>query len=154
METSGPRDTGKGSAISVRAWRLHRMAWLAVGAGLWVTPAWAQGGGPVIGVVLVIKGEAWADGQTLRPGDPLQAGVTLRTGQTGRLRLRFEDGSVLVLGDRSELRLERYEQPAGGARQASLWLQLGLIGQTVRPQSGGSWQVRTPSAVTAVRGTE
>lgn len=124
------------------------------GLACWMHPAWAQGTGPAIGEVLALKGEAWSDGQALKPGDRLQAGATLRTGQPGRLRLRFEDGSVLVLSDRSELRLERYEQPPGGARQASLWLQLGLIGQTVRPQAGGSWQVRTPSAVTAVRGTE
>ncbi len=122
--------------------------------GLGCCPASAQGTGPAIGEVLALKGEAWVDGQALKPGDRVQAGASLRTGQPGRLRLRFEDGSVLVLSDRSELRLERYEQPAGGARQASLWLQLGLIGQSVRSQPGGSWQVRTPSAVTAVRGTE
>lgn len=122
-------------------------------AGLWIGPCFAQGAAaPVIGEVLALKGEAWADGQVLRPGDPLQAGMTLRTGQGGRLRLRFEDGSVLVIAEHSELYLERYER-AGGARQASLWLPLGLIGQSVRPQAGGRWQVRTPSAVTAVRGT-
>ncbi|MBB2484481.1 FecR domain-containing protein [Mitsuaria sp. WAJ17] len=130
------------------------MAWLVACACLGIAPAWAQGAGPVIGEVLVLKGEAWIDGQPLRPGDRLQAGATVRTGQPGRLRLRFEDGSVLVLSDATELRLERWLPSAGGARQASLWLSLGLIGQTVRPQAGGSWQVRTPSAVTAVRGTE
>lgn len=127
---------------------------LACWAGLGGDPAWAQGSGPAVAEVLALKGEAWSDGQAIKPGDRLQAGAALRTGAPGRLRLRFEDGSVLVLGDRSELRLERYEQPAGGTRQASLWLQLGLIGQSVRPQPGGSWKVRTPSAVTAVRGTE
>ena len=137
-----------------RGRRASGWAWLAALACLGGVPAWAQGAGPTIGHVLALRGEAWLDGQPLRPGDRLQAGATVRTGQPGRLRLRLEDGSVLVLSDATELRLEHWATSGGGARQASLWLPLGLIGQTVRPQVGGSWQVRTPSAVTAVRGTE
>lgn len=141
-------------AVSSAARPVVGAAWFTACVCLFGATASAQGTGPVIGEVLALKGEAWADGQPLRTGDRLQAGAALRTGPAGRLRLRFEDGSVLVMSDATELRLERWAGPSGGARQASVWLSLGLIGQTVRPQAGGAWQVRTPSAVTAVRGTE
>ncbi|WP_269629777.1 FecR family protein [Pelomonas sp. BJYL3] len=147
MRTSRRRDPGAAAPCA-------GALWLAACACLWAAAASAQGAGPMIGEVLVLKGEAWLDGHPLRAGDRLQAGATVRTGQPGRLRLRFEDGSVLVLSDATELRLEHWTPSAGGARQARLWLSLGLIGQAVRPQAGGTWQVRTPSAVTAVRGTE
>lgn len=154
MGTSRRRDPWAQESASLRLRLLAQpMACLAFCACLAAPPARAQEGGHAVGEVLVLKGEAWMDGHALHPGDRLRAGATVRTGQPGRLRLRFEDGSVLVLSDATELRLERWSAAAGAPRQASLWLQLGLIGQTVRPQNGGSWQVRTPSAVTAVRGT-
>jgi hypothetical protein len=105
--------------------------------------------------VVAVSGEAQrADGRPLAVGDRLDVGTTLRTGAGGRVRLRFGDGSVLVLADRSQLRIEAYT--AGGAqpRTAEFMLELGLIGQKVSPVAGGSWKVRTPTAVTAVRGTE
>ncbi|WP_439439201.1 FecR family protein [Roseateles sp. DB2] len=155
MGTSRRRDSGAQEPASLRLRQMAQpMVCLAVCAGLAAPPAPAQEAGQAVGEVLALKGEAWMDGHPLRPGERLQAGATVRTGQPGRLRLRFEDGSVLVLSDVTELRLERWSAAAGAPRQASLWLQLGLIGQVVRPQNGGSWQVRTPSAVTAVRGTE
>lgn len=94
-------------------------------------------------------------GRALAVGDKLEAGAEVRTGDKGRVRLRFVDGSNVVIGDRSVFRIEQFD---GGTpakpRQASLLLELGLIGQKVAPAAGGSWTVRTPSAVTAVRGTE
>lgn len=105
--------------------------------------------------VVAVSGEAQRiDGQALAVGDKLDVGTTLRTGTAGRVRLKFSDGSVLVLADKSQLRIEAFS--AGGAkpREAELLLELGLIGQRVNPSAGGSWKVRTPTAVTAVRGTE
>lgn len=92
--------------------------------------------------------------RSLRAGERLEPGAELRTGAQARVRLRFVDGSTLVLADQSQLRIERFVQGPGQPREAALLLQLGLIGQQVRPAAGGSWRVRTPTAVTAVRGTE
>jgi hypothetical protein len=105
--------------------------------------------------VVAVSGEAQRmDGKALAVGDRLDVGTTLRTGAAGRVRLKFGDGSVLVLANSSQLRIEAFS--AGGARprEAVLLLELGLIGQRVNPAAGGSWKVRTPTAVTAVRGTE
>lgn len=105
--------------------------------------------------VVAVSGEAQrADGRPLAVGDRLDVGTTLRTGAGGRVRLKFGDGSVLVLADKSQLRLEAYTAGAAQPRTAEFMLELGLIGQKVSPVVGGSWKVRTPTAVTAVRGTE
>lgn len=112
--------------------------------------------GPVAEVMAVRGAAGVVRGSLLRPlapGDWLERGAELRTGASGRIRLRFLDGSTVVLGDRSQLKLERYEPAADErARESTLLLETGLIGQKVQP--GGVWQVRTPTAVTAVRGTE
>lgn len=97
--------------------------------------------------------------QPLKAGQGLQVGAELRTGDGGRVRLRCVDGSTLVLADRSQLQIEVFEPAVGSTpRMASFMLSVGLLGQKVTPQpsgqEGGRWQVRTPSAVTAVRGTE
>ncbi|KQW52255.1 MULTISPECIES: FecR domain-containing protein [unclassified Roseateles] len=118
---------------------------------LWGSAAFAQ---PVC-EVMAVSGEAQrVDGKALAVGDKLDVGTTLRTGGNGRVRLRFIDGSVLVLADRSQLRIEAFSASASQPRAAELLLELGLIGQRVTPSASGSWQVRTPTAVTAVRGTE
>lgn len=105
--------------------------------------------------VVAVSGEAQrVDGKALAVGDKLDVGATLRTGSNGRVRLKFTDGSVLVLADKSQLRIEAFSASASQPRAAELLLELGLIGQRVTPSAGGSWKVRTPTAVTAVRGTE
>ncbi|MDR7271487.1 hypothetical protein J2X20_004155 [Pelomonas saccharophila] len=105
--------------------------------------------------VMAVSGEAQrVDGKVLAVGDKLDVGTTLRTGAAGRVRLKFTDGSVLVLADKSQLRIEAFTAPASQPRTAEFLLETGLIGQRVTPSSHGSWKVRTPTAVTAVRGTE
>lgn len=116
--------------------------------------AWAD----AVCEVLAVQGDAKLmssqGAQSLAAGQTLEPGAELRTGPGGRVKLRFVDGSTLVLADQSQLRIDRFEAKAGKPREASLLLDLGLIGQKVQPSAGGSWRVRTPTAVTAVRGTE
>ncbi|MDM4766116.1 FecR domain-containing protein [Pelomonas sp. SE-A7] len=103
--------------------------------------------------VMAVLGEAQVNGKALKVGAQLEVGVEVQTSAKGRVRLRFVDGSTLVVSDGSRLRIERFEAAAGDKpREVSLRLELGLIGQKVAP--GGGWEVRTPTAVTAVRGTE
>lgn len=125
---------------------------LLMGAGAATTAA------PVC-TVQALQGEARAGGTPLAVGAALQAGALLQTGAGARLRLRCIDGSTLVLADRSTLQLERFEPAEAAAataaarpREVLLRLDQGLIRQQVAP--GGGWRVRTPTAVTAVRGTE
>ena len=140
--------------------RTRRMRRHGLGLGLAAIMALASGmaaAAPVAEVIGVV-GEAQTgpagQGKALALGDKLEPGADIRTGEKGRVRLRFIDGSTVVVSDRSVFRIERFEAAPGKPREASLLLNLGLIGQKVTPSAQGSWTVRTPSAVTAVRGTE
>jgi hypothetical protein len=101
-----------------------------------------------VGVVTAGRNEA------LTVGQALEEGQEIRSASPGRAKLRFIDGSVVVVGDGSSLRIERFRLAANQPREASFVLDTGLVSQTVRPSTKGSWTVRTPSVVTAVRGTE
>lgn len=111
----------------------------------------------VVGEVLGVKGSvAIINAGTIIPaavGTHIESGAEVRTGKPGRVKLRFIDGSVLVVSDGSTLKVEKY-MVKDGKRDAGFVLDIGLISQSVVPSSTGSWTVRTPTAVTAVRGTE
>ena len=122
---------------------------------LFCMAGWAAPVAEVIG----LKGSALAvvDGRSsaLAIGQKLDEGHEVRSLNPGRVKLRFVDGSVMVIGDASTLRIEKFRPASGGgSRIASFVLDLGLINQTVAPSTPGSWTVRTSSVVTAVRGTE
>ena len=95
-----------------------------------------------------------ARSSALAQGQQLEEGQEIRTLSPGRVKLRFVDGSVVVIGDASTLRIERFRAAPNQPREAGFVLDAGLISQTVRPSAQGTWTVRTPSVVTAVRGTE
>lgn len=128
----------------IAGWTLGGMAWALAGAAAAQSSAGCT--------VAALVGQAQAGAQALTVGSELQAGMELQTGPDSRLRLRCADGSSLVMAANTRLRLEVMELQ-GNQRQELRWqLSLGLIGQKVSP--GGRWSVRTPTAVTAVRGTE
>ncbi|WP_083748780.1 FecR domain-containing protein [Pelomonas sp. KK5] len=106
--------------------------------------------------VTAVRGAASTGSKALALGDKLDRGAEVKTGADGRVRLKFIDGSTLVVSDNSEMRIEAFEMKADQKQRdsASIVLQAGLIGQKVAPSTNGSWEVRTPTAVTAVRGTE
>jgi hypothetical protein len=121
---------------------------LALAAGLSL-PGLAQT--PVCEVAALI-GSAQRNGQSLKVGSGLSAGDEVQTAADSRMRLKCRDGSSLVMAAGSTLRIEAFEIKEGKRMEARFNLVLGLIGQKV--STGGGWNVRTPSAVTAVRGTE
>jgi hypothetical protein len=102
--------------------------------------------------VAALQGQAQRGGEALRVGSAVEVGDELRTAAASRLRLACRDGSTLVLAAETTLRVEIYELGTAARADARFQLLRGLIGQKV--SAGGGWQVRTPSAVTAVRGTE
>jgi hypothetical protein len=127
---------------------------------LLATGLWIPGLGlasPVAEVIALRGGAAMVvEGRTsaVAVGTPVEPNSEIRTASPGRVKLRFIDGSVLIVSDGSTLRVDQFQiDPSDGARRASFSLDIGLISQKVAP-SAGSWTVRTPSAVTAVRGTE
>lgn len=116
-------------------------------------------GAAPVAEVIALKGTAVvvADGRSgaLAVGQQVDEGQEIRSMNPGRVKLRFVDGSVVVIGDASTLRIERF-RPASGStpRQAGFILDVGLISQTVAPSPLGAWTVRSSSVVTAVRGTQ
>jgi hypothetical protein len=102
---------------------------------------------------------AVADGSS-RPaqaGDRLEPGSRLVTGEAGSAALAFADGSRVQLRPRSELGVQ---QSADFAAGAGSWVRLellrGSVDSLVAPRSGpaGRFEIQTPAAVAAVRGTQ
>ncbi len=90
-------------------------------------------------------------------GELLQAPVNLQTGPTGSASLQFADGSRVLVRRDSELQLRTSQhRPLGNASIIELALLQGSLENQVTPigASGGRFEIRSPAAVAAVRGTQ
>jgi hypothetical protein len=87
-----------------------------------------------------------------KQADPVQWNDILRTNDAGRMRVVLDDGSMLSLGAHSELRVVKHD-PASD--QTMIEMLYGKARANVVPikKSGGSFQIRTPTAVVGVVGT-
>lgn len=124
------------------------------------------------GEVMLNSGAGWTPA---RPDTVLPPGTWLRTADTGTATLLLQDGTRVVVRPASELRVVPLDsaqwqswlktqasapaQPASQAASATapLCIELlrGGLENAVQRQSGRSrFEVRTPSAITTVRGTE
>lgn len=92
-----------------------------------------------------------------RPGDTLQAGQRLSTGGNGYITLQLADGSVMKVQSATEavLQSSQAHEPAGILRTAWQLLR-GRIESLVtrQPAAPPRFQIQTPQATLAVRGTE
>jgi hypothetical protein len=89
-----------------------------------------------------------------RPGMPLAQGDELTTGAGGRVEVLCPDGSTLVVGDRTRVRLSIFISGNAQPRSAVLELLEGIL-RTVLP-SGHAWErfdIVTRTAVASVRST-
>lgn len=82
-------------------------------------------------------------------GDALAKGDRIRTGADARATITFDDDSRIELGPKSFFLLQEAEPKA-----ASMQLTLGFLRAWVAKVSSRRFEVRTPTAVCAVRGTE
>ncbi len=119
-------------------------------SGLWAA---------TVAEVVGLRGDVWlvqAEAKTrLALGHGVQEGQRIHTEQGGRVKLKFVDGSVVVVSDASDFVVQSFELDAQGRRSYSaMRLDVGLISQTVSPGKTESWRVITPTVVTAVRGTQ
>lgn len=129
---------------------------LCLALSLGVTPALAAPVAQVIrlsGVVEVTRGNATG---ALQLGTALEPGDVITTTATGRVRLQLIDGSTINLGSRSALTVaDVVSQGLGTERQIELELVQGALRALAAPATPKSrFEIRTPLAVTAVRGTE
>ena len=117
--------------------------------------AWAAAG-----QVESASGEVWdTRGQqtiALTPGTVVQPADVIWTGKAGQVRLVMRDDSVVFLGPRSRMRIERYDVDQQGLVAGAFYLLWGkarfLVTELKRATS--SFSVSTQTANIGVRGTE
>ncbi len=106
-------------------------------------------------VVLFIVGDVTILGRKLNLGDRLQVGEVLETGPKAMADLQIlgESEVVIRLKENSKFDLKRYESEAGTVHEADL--QKGVALFTIKKQQKNqSFNVRTPTFVAGVRGTQ
>lgn len=144
-------------AGSLFCWLLFVVAALVLAAPPQAAAAEAPAGRAILAV-----GGAQATGpdgtvRTLRRREPVYPGDVLRTGDRGRLQIRFSDGALLALRPGTELDIAEYAyQQAGRTDTTRLSLRRGTIrtltGQIARTDRN-NYSLSTPLAVIDVRGT-
>jgi hypothetical protein len=88
-------------------------------------------------------------------GAQVGEGARLVTGPGERITLDLADGSVITIGEDSSVGIELMRRVDGtGARDTRLQIERGGVETKVQPQREGSrFEIRTPVAISAVRGT-
>jgi FecR protein len=128
---------------------------LFLGSELLARAAAAQGPGQVAALEgKVERGRAgiWS---AMQFGTDLRDGDDVRTDASGRVQIVLRDGSVVNVGRSTSLRFAEIASPTGGARRTLLDLRQGSLRPVVVAQSAGhSFEVKTPTAIAAARGTE
>jgi len=109
----------------------------------------------VEGAAEIGNGGAWTAAAT---GSPVHRGDQLRTGTPGRMRVVFQDDSVLVVSESSFVTVnEQVFNPSTGKAKSYLELLQGKVSAVVGDyynRAGNSYEIKTVTAVAGVRGTE
>ncbi|MCD0504692.1 FecR family protein [Bordetella petrii] len=111
---------------------------------------------PAQTVVAHVSGSAAMDGAPLREGSRVEEGSTITTSANGFVTLELADGTKITLPRAGATHLERLRQFEGNALTDSiLRVENGTVDSSVAPngQGVGRFEIRTPVAVTGVRGT-
>lgn len=135
---------------------LRELSWGVIALLASTTFAWADPVAQVVklrGNAVVIRDNATAPlvlGAALEPGDQLT------TDASARVRLQLIDGSVINLGSQSTFSIDEVVSNGPGTdRQVQLDLEAGALHAHAAPATPSSrFEIRTPKAITAVRGTE
>ncbi len=131
-----------------------------------VSPTGAQGAGTAEVILARAPVEVVAKGQTaaqpLQKGARLSEGDRIRTGKGGAAEVVLGDGSVVRLGELSDLEIDKLDVDAANqpttsrfnlaAGQARAWVARQVVAKVGTGQ--GRFAVRSPTAVAAVRQTD
>ena len=115
-----------------------------------------------VGTVAALEGSAQIGrGGTFAPaavGTAVHQGDELRTGRPGRLRVVFQDDSVLTVTDDSRVVVtQEVVNPEAGKAKSVMELLQGKVSALVSEyyhRPGSSYEIKTATAVAGVRGTE
>ena len=144
------------SASLVHAWRTLLTAVLLVSCG----SVYANDAQLILvaGDVTLQRAIAGQPTQTLVPttGIRVQRGDALMTGVTGRVQIRFSDGSLVSLQPRSEFRIDDYRFDLDQQRGFFSLVQgaLRTISGAVGKREPDDYRMTTPTATIGIRGTE
>lgn len=113
------------------------------------------------GRVKVVSGEAFIvrDGRAIaaRPGQPVFASDTLRTGAAGTIGVTMKDATRLSLGPASELRILRfvYAPESGGLAMVIKFVRgaAAYVSGRIAKLAPDAIRLETPAAIVGVRGT-
>jgi FecR protein len=105
-----------------------------------------------------IKVGASGNWKSLSLKGAIYTGATVRTGAKGKLKILFEDDSVLTLGSNSMMEINQFVyNPTAKKRKSSFKLLTGrlraVVSRFFANRDGDDFHVRTPTAVAGVRGT-
>ena len=103
------------------------------------------------GEVTVFYRDRGEEGVPAEAGMPLEAGDRVRTGADSRAEVGLDGESVIELGPHAEFAVTQMDR-----KESVFSLNLGLLLAKIRAlaESGRRLEVRTPTAVASVRGTE
>jgi hypothetical protein len=127
---------------------------------LWAVPTRAL---EEVGAVAALEGQGDAlhTGEAtwvaLAPGNPVFRGDRLRTQAASKLKVLFQDDSVLTLAPGTELTVDEQVVPEGAGSQSYFSLLVGTVRALVSERygdPGAQFELETPTAVAGVRGTQ
>jgi len=128
---------------------------LAVAFSLLVAPASAVNEGTAVGVNPDAVAHVNTSDRVLIAGDGISVGETLVTGPRGQVQIIFADDTHMVVGPNSSLLIEKYLMRNDGTAEK---LAVNALAGSFRFITGRSpkpaYQINTPTAAIAVRGTE
>jgi hypothetical protein len=107
--------------------------------------------------VMAVSGDVREGGRSVVRGQTVPEGTRIETGSDGSATLVLADGSVVTVQKLSVLTLEEMRQVAGAdaAHDTRFKLESGRLQTRVKPHADvGRFEIVTPVAVSAVRGTE
>jgi hypothetical protein len=107
----------------------------------------------VTGIAKLDRGGSEVD---LAASTPIEVRDRLSTSAKSELAVTFRDGSELILSESSSYTVDQYSMTATTRRQATIGLWAGRLRAIVNLEAGRvpDFEVHTPNAVSAVRGTE
>ena len=133
---------------------------VAAGLSLALLLAWSTGSLAASGVVTAVEGESTLvrdEGVfSLQPGVDVDEGDLVKTGADGRVQLEMEDGSLLEVGNESDLYLSDYvlDHEARVENAAVSLLKGWLRFVAAKVAASGRYEFNTPVASIGIRGTE
>lgn len=113
---------------------------------------------PVVGQVESVRGDVLYDEKSRGVGIPLVAGQALLLGSRivtgqGSAQITLGNNSTLLIRPDSELNLDSFSTGTGVGQVSELALDSGDVEVAVKPDSESRFQIKTPAAIAAVRGT-